>query len=153
MNRLTEVETATQLMSEAMKWSVMKWLREKKRVRHIADEANAALDRCSDELRRRWPENLRAAYEIFAAEISKPQSGSRTPDTVPRVKDAEAPRLARKLKDADDRAYRARMLAEQAFDDAEKKLSTRLAREGCVKAIASWELYEKAIVQSEKFTI
>jgi hypothetical protein len=152
MNRLPEVETAKQLMKEAMKWSVMKWLREKRRVRRIADEANAALDRCSDEVRLRWPENLRVAYEILPPETSNPQSGSRTPTGVP-VKHAESSRLARKLKNADHQAYRARMLAEHAFDDAEKKLSTSLAREGCVKAIVSWELYEKAIANSEKFAM
>lgn len=152
MKRLPEVEAATELMNEAMKWSVMKWLREKKHVRRTADHANAALDRCRDELKRRWPENLRVAYEHLAAEIHHRQSGVRTPKSVA-FKDAEARALACKLKDADDQAYRARMLAKQAFDDAERKLSTSLAREGCVKAIASWELCEKALVQSEKLTL
>jgi hypothetical protein len=41
------------------------------------------------------------------------------------------------------------MDAEDAFDLAEKQLSTRLAREGCQKAIHSWDLHEKAIRKAE----
>jgi hypothetical protein len=41
------------------------------------------------------------------------------------------------------------MDAEDTFDEAEKKLSTRLAREGCRKAIDSWDLHEQAIRKSE----
>jgi hypothetical protein len=41
------------------------------------------------------------------------------------------------------------MTAEQTFDEAEKQLSTRLAREGCRQAIESWNLHQKAIRQSE----
>ena len=42
MDKLPEVETAKALMNEAVTWSVMKWLREKNRVRQTADRANAA---------------------------------------------------------------------------------------------------------------
>jgi hypothetical protein len=41
------------------------------------------------------------------------------------------------------------MDAEQTFDTAEKQLSTALAREGCRKAIRSWELRERAIRKAE----
>jgi hypothetical protein len=41
------------------------------------------------------------------------------------------------------------MEAEKAFDDAERQLSTSLAREGCRKAIHSWDLHEKAIRKAE----
>jgi hypothetical protein len=61
----------------------------------------------------------------------------------------EATLIAKKVKEADDEAYRARMDAEEAFDQAEKQLSTSLAREGCRKAIHSWELHEKAIRKAE----
>jgi hypothetical protein len=57
--------------------------------------------------------------------------------------------LAKKLKESDDEAYRVRMDAEDTFDEAEKKLSTRLAREGSRKAIDSWDLHEQAIRKSE----
>ncbi|MGZ4819106.1 MAG: hypothetical protein ACXVZJ_10800, partial [Terriglobales bacterium] len=56
---------------------------------------------------------------------------------------------AKAVKKADDAAHRARMDAEDTFDEAERQLSTRLAREGCRKAIASWELHEEAIRKAE----
>ena len=62
---LPEVETAKALMTEAMTWSVMKWLREKKRVRKTADSANAALDQASRAVRERWPQPIRTAYEAL----------------------------------------------------------------------------------------
>ena len=130
MKTLPEVETAKQLMNEATRWSVMRWLREKKRVRKTADQANAALDRVSEELRQRWPGDIKAAYQALgtnsAGETAAP--GQKTP-----AGDSRAFVIARKLKDADEEAYRARMAAEKTFDDAEKRLSTSLAREGCQK--------------------
>jgi hypothetical protein len=47
------------------------------------------------------------------------------------------------------KAERAHLDAENTFDEAERQLSTRLAREGCAKAIASWELHEAAIRKAE----
>jgi hypothetical protein len=41
------------------------------------------------------------------------------------------------------------MDAEHTFDEAERLLSTSLAREGCQKAIRSWDLHEKAIRRAE----
>jgi len=118
MDKLPEVETAKALMTEAVAWSVMKWLREKKRVRKTADQANAALDQLHQAVKDRWPDGVRAAY-------------------------------AKKVKEADDEAQRAHLDAEATFDEAEKQLSTRLAREGCRKAIESWDLHEKAIRKAE----
>lgn len=151
MNTLPEVEAAKQLMSEAMRWSVMKWLREKKRVRRMADRANEALDRLSDEVRQRWPENLREAYNALPAYKPGDNSNGRARQSEISSKLQGALLLARKLKDADDEAYRARMAAEQAFDEAEKKLSTMLAKEGCVKAIQAWEMHEESISQAKKY--
>ena len=125
-------------MTEAMTWSVMKWLREKKRVRRTADLANAALDQASQAIRGRWPEAIRSAYDALIAQ--RP---------VPVKTDPAATLTASKSHDADDEAYRARMDAEKAFDDAERQLSTSLAREGCRKAIHSWDLHEKAIRKAE----
>ena len=65
------------------------------------------------------------------------------------VIDPDATLLAKKIKESDDEAYRARMDAEETFDKAEKQLSTALAREGCRKAIHSWDLHEKAIRKAE----
>ncbi len=144
MQKLPEVETAKTLMLEAMSWSVMKWLREKKRVRQTADRANAVLDELSRTLRTHWPEELRTAYDALDAN-DDPQSGKRSKQ----ASSAQASLLAKKIKAADDEAFKARMEAEKTFDDAEKQLSTSMAREGCRKAIHGWELHEKAIRQTE----
>jgi len=145
MDKIAEVENAKVLMNEAMTWSVMKWLREKKRVRKTADEANAALDRSSQAVREQWPEPVRAVYEGLAAQAAtvrrQPKAWSTT--------DPNAMLIATQSKEKDDEAYRARMDAEATFDLAEKQLSTSLAREGCRKAIYSWDLHEKAIRKAE----
>lgn len=150
MNKLPEVEAANELMIEAAKWSVMRWLREKKRVRKIADQANAVLDRFSLELKQRWPDNVRAAYDALAAQAGAThEDRSSGKQRLPPI-DSEALLIVKKAKEAYDEAHRARMKAEATFDQAEKQLSTRLAREGCVEAIRSWDLKQKAIDRAEK---
>ena len=139
MKKLAEVEEATALMHEAVDWSVMKWLTEKKRVRKIADKANDALWAMQKEVKSRWSAELTTAY----GELGK-GDGEGTPTT-----SAELRSLARRVKDADDEAWRAHLDAEATFDKAEKILSTSMAREGCRKAILSWELCAKAIVAAE----
>ena len=150
MRKLTEVEDAKALMTEAVEWSVMRWLREKKRVRKAADKANDALDALEQEIKRAWSAELAAAYGELLPASSNAAAGRQ-----PRAKNAtdsisaEIRLAARHIKQADDQAYRAHMDAEETFDEAEKQLSTRLAREGASKAIASWELHESAIRKAE----
>lgn len=148
MEKIAEVETAKALMTEALAWSVVKWLREKKRVRKTADLANAAIDQLSQALKSRWPDHLRAAYEALSARGNGSKAERNQKSSLPLV-DSEVLVIVRKVKEADDEAYSARMNAEEIFDDAEKKLSTILAREGCRRAIISWELHEKAIRKAE----
>lgn len=145
--KLPEVETAKALMTEAMTWSVMKWLREKKNVRKTADQANAALDQLSERTKVRWPEDLKVAYAALDGSASKTPSNGKKSSA--HSADSENWFIAKKVKEADDEAYRARMNAEETFDAAERQLSTRLAREGCEKAIRSWDLKEKAISKAE----
>lgn len=143
MRQLTEVEDAKALMTEAVEWSVMRWLREKKRVRKAADKANDALDALEQEIKRAWSAELTAAYgELLPASSKQPRAKN---DSI----SAEIKLTARHIKQADDQAYRAHMDAEETFDEAERQLSTRLAREGASKAIASWELHESAIRKAE----
>jgi hypothetical protein len=145
MEKLTEVESAKAAMTEAVAWSVMRWLREKKTVRKIADQANAALDRLNRQVKDRWPDDVRAVYESLGTKSADKMQASR-PEELTSVKIGSQTFLSvKKVKTADDEAYRARMDAEETFDLAEKQLSTALAREGCRKAIHSWELHEKAI--------
>lgn len=146
MEILLEVETAKTLMTKAMTWSVMRWLREKKSVRKTADQANAALDRLRDEIQQRWPDPLRAAYTALLGRASVARSHK---ELSPPATDPEIILVASKMKESNDEAYRARMDAEETFDKAEKQLSTALAREGCRKAIYSWDLHEKAIRKAE----
>jgi erythromycin esterase-like protein len=149
MKTLPEVETAKELMTEAAKWSVMKWLREKKRVRRAADQANAALDGLNAEIKQGWPETLRTAYDALATESAGAKANGQIRSKQSSAKPTNISAIAQKIKGADEEAYRARILAEKTFDEAEKRLSTSLARQGCVQAIQSWELHEKAIREAE----
>jgi len=55
----------------------------------------------------------------------------------------------KKLKAADEEAYKARMDAEAQFDEADRRLSTSMAREGAQMAIDAWEMREKLIRKME----
>jgi len=147
MRKLSEVEYAKQLMTEAMDWSVLRWLWEKPAVREAADKANAALDRLYRKIRAGWRDDIKAAYEELEAQdkSSSKERGHKAKSQEPRSEDSETATFVKKAKQAHDRAYRARMDAEDTFDEAERQLNTDLAREGCQKAILSWELFEKAI--------
>ena len=148
VEKLPEVEAAKALMTEAMTWSVMKWLREKKRVRKTADRANAVLDQLSESVKARWTGGVRAAYKALCAQAAGDPEARSQQNEAPTL-DPEAKLIARKVKEADDQACQARMEAEKTFDEAERQLSTGLAREGCRKAIHGWELHEKAIRKAE----
>ncbi len=148
MEKISEVESAKALMNEAVAWSVMKWLREKKRVRETADRANAVLDQLNQAVKDRWPDNVKVAYASLAQASGKASVRGQAEPSSPEI-DPQSRLSAKNIKEADDAAYRARMDAEQTFDEAERQLSTSLAREGCRKAIQSWELHEKAIRKAE----
>jgi len=118
--------------TEAQDWSIWRWLMEKSRVRNAADKGTAALDELEKNVKAGWPKELKAAYKAAS-----------------RDSEDHLAILARRVKDADDRAYRARMDAEETFDEAERRLSAGLAREGARKAILAYELREKAIRRAE----
>jgi histone H3/H4 len=151
MAGLPEVARARALMTEAMAWSVMKWLREKKRVRKVADDANAALDELDRVVKTRWSREAIAAYNdlLKRTDVALPDLTGQPANQPPPAITADARHFARQVKEADDEACRARMDAETTFDEAERRLSTSLAREGCRKAIHSWDLFEKAIRRAE----
>lgn len=149
MQKLTEVENARAIMTEAVDWSVMKWLREKKRVRKAADLANEALDRTNAQIKSTWPESLKAAYRELNSGTDNGAGGQPAKGATAKI-DGQTRAIAKRVKEADDEAYRARMDAEDTFDLAEKRLSASLAREGCHKAINSWDLHEKALRKAEE---
>lgn len=140
MRKVPGVEEAKALMNQAVDWSVFQWLLKKRRVREAAEEANAALDKLNHEVKSRWKREIRTAYQNLA----KPGRGSRGQNDATDY-DPEVLLFAKKVKDADDAAHRARMTAENTFAAAGRQWSTNLAREGCRQAIRSWELDEKAI--------
>ena len=139
------------MMTEAASWSVVKWLREKKRVRQTADRANAALDRVSQSVKDSWGDELKVAYRELSQPAHAPvnESFRRAPLKPSSALNGQATLFVKKVKEADDEAYLARMDAENTFDEAERLLSTSLAREGCKKAIHSWDLHEKAIRKAQ----
>jgi len=139
MRKLAEVEEAKALMNEALDWSVMRWLKDKKRVRKAADRANEALDQLSEETKLQWPDELRSAYGALAQNAN--------PRKQP---EDEIPNAVKQVKRADDEAARAHLDAENIFDEAEGQLSTSMAREGCRKAIYSSQLHETAIRIAER---
>jgi hypothetical protein len=145
MKKLPEVTIAKALMTEAMEWSVFKWLFEKRRVRGTADEANAALDKLERTVKSCWTIEVKTAYKRVSSKKAKTASPQQDETTV----DPELELVVKKVRDADDAAERARLEAEETFDEAERQLNTDLAREGCRKAIRSWELRERAIRSAE----
>jgi hypothetical protein len=145
MKKLKEVEQAKSLMNEAMGWSVFKWLWEKSTVRETADAANITLDRLNRKIKKQWSEDLQAAYRSIS---SQPRNGNGKASNLSAV-DSEILRLVQQVKLSDDKARLAREDAEETFDEAERQMSTSLAREGCKKAIHSWSLHEKAIREAE----
>jgi hypothetical protein len=145
MRKLAEVQEAKELMNEAMEWSTFKWLWEKSTVRQKADCANAALDRAERHIKARWSDETKATYKQLSAKKPKGEN----PEVEHEIHDVAAGQLVKKVVDADHAARRARADAEDTFEEAERKMSTDLARQGCKKAIRSWELHEKAIRSAE----
>ena len=104
-------------MTEAASWSVVKWLREKKRVRQTADRANAALDRVSQSVKDSWGDELKVAYRELSQPAHAPvnESFRRAPLKPSSALNGQATLFVKKVKEADDEAYRARMDAENTL--------------------------------------
>jgi len=154
MKKLVAVEDARAIMTQGMEWGVWKWLLEKKRVRAIADEARAALDALEIRVKLTWSDDLKLAYnQLVAAEDGDVKRlGRKTKDpksAVANVADAKALAAVKRIKEADDDAYNAHEDAEDLFAEAERKMSTSMAREGARKALVAYDLHEAAIRKAE----
>ncbi len=57
--------------------------------------------------------------------------------------------VAQKVLEADEEAERMRLDAEDTFAEGERHMSTAMAREGAGKALATYDLHEKAIRKAE----
>jgi hypothetical protein len=150
MQKLIPVEQAKGLMNEAKDWGVWRWLTEKRRVRAAADTAVEALGDLETKVKASWNDDLKRAYRELQAQASaerNPRAKSRYQKAKEEAKnvDPQIKLAVRRVKEADDEAENARLDAEATFDEAERRMSTHLAREGAQKAIDSWELREKAI--------
>ncbi len=140
-------------MTEGMDWSVWRWLLEKNRVREIADRATAALERAKRNAKATWSNELRMAYDELASQDLKNQ-----PREKGLVKEGQtiAPEIklkAKQVKKADDQAERARLDAEATFDEAERRMSASMAREGARQALKSYDLRESAIRKAQEFAV
>ncbi len=133
MQKLIPVEDAKALMREATDWSVWGWLTEKRRLRTTADAAWEALEETERKVKERWSDDLRKAY--------RGKDGNRL--------DPEFRLALERMKEADSEWRKARATAEATFDEAERRMSARTAREGAQQAIQAWELTERAIRRAE----
>ena len=138
MKPLVEVEEAKTLMNEAMEWSIWRWLLQKAMVRQVADRGTAALDDLEEKVKARWSSDLKKAYRALEGDSSASNGAAQAIDR-------KVTAAVKKVKQADDEAYRARMDAENTFDEAELTLSAGMAREGARKAILAYDLREEAI--------
>ncbi len=153
MKKLAAVEEARAIMTQGLQWGVWKWLLEKKRVRAIADEARAALDDLEMKVKLTWSDDLKLGYNQLVSDggegkrarrKTKHANASASSGTDPKVLVA-----VMHVKQADDDAYNAHEDAEDLFEEAEKKMSTSLAREGARKALEAYDLHEAAIRKAE----
>ncbi|HTT65607.1 MAG TPA: hypothetical protein VMG35_27350 [Bryobacteraceae bacterium] len=155
MRKLVQVEDAKSLLEVAKDWGVWKWLTEKKRVRQTADIAWEAFDELEKEVRSAWSDDLQKAYAELAAEADIENGGAPARRKYEKAKKEAAgvePKIkavAQKQKEIDDEAWRVRMQAEDMFDEAERRLSTSMAREASQVAIDAYNLREKAVRRAE----
>lgn len=148
MRKLRAVEEARVVMTEAAEWGLWRWLLEKGRVQEIADRATAALAAADKKVKAVWSDELKRAYtELIDQE--KSQNGHHHKKNG-ETQIADAVKLAaRRVKEAYDQGQRARIDAEETFTEAERRMRTDLARLGCQKALASYDLRERAIRKAE----
>ena len=148
MHKLSEVEEAKVLMTEAKAWSVWRLMTEKRKVRAAADRAVAALNAADEKVKAAWTEDLRKAWRELEANPRAKRQYEKAKEEAKNLP-AEIKDAVRRVKESDDEAETARLDAEDTFDVAERRLSAAMAREGAQKAIDSWILREKSIRRAE----
>jgi len=154
MHKLTPVEEAKALFEEAKDWGVWRWLTEKRRARQTADRAWEALDEYEGKVKASWSDGVQKALRELEAQAAANADGrarrsyEKAREEAKNV-DPEIKAAVERLKKADEEAYKARMDAEAQFDEADRKLSSSMAREGAQMAIDAWLLREKFIRKME----
>jgi hypothetical protein len=142
MHKLAPVEEAKALFQEAKDWSVWRWLAEKKKVRRTADAAWEALETCEEKAKAGWVEEWLQAY------LDLSRNGRSKPHRHVAV-DPELKAALNRLLEADEEARQARDAAEAQFDEADRRVSASMAREGAQMALDAWELRERFIRKAE----
>ncbi len=137
MKKIAAVEEARALMTQAADWGLWKWLLEETRVQEVADRATTALANADKRVKAGWSDKLKKAY-------AESQDGRKTIGVA-----SELRTTARRIKEAYDKGQRARVEAEETFEEAERTMSTQMAREGARKALESYDLREQAIRKAE----
>jgi hypothetical protein len=122
MHKLPAVEEAKELFEEAKGWGTWRWLVEKRRARTTADAAWEALDAEEERVRATWSDAARQAYK-----------GDRA------------------LHAASRNVHKARMDAEERFDEADRRMDSDLACQGAQMAIDAWVMREQFIRRLERF--
>jgi hypothetical protein len=148
MRKLTAVEEARGVMTEAMDWGMWRWLFEKARVQEIADRATAVLAETDRKIKAAWSDDLKKAYQELVDQ-EKPKRGHRQEKDHEDGITPEVRLAAKKVKEAYEKGQRTRVDAEDTFEEAERRMSTDLARVGCRKALESYDLRERAIRKAE----
>jgi len=149
MRKLAAVEEARAVMTEGIEWGLFRWLLEKGRVREIADRATAALDEADRKAKATWSDDLKSAYNELVDQEKPKRSRRQEKDPESHDIPPDVRLTAEKVKAAYDEGQRARVDAEDTFDEAERSMSTDLARVGCRKALDSYDLRERAIRMAE----
>jgi hypothetical protein len=154
MRKLTPVEEAKSLFSEAKDWGLWRWLSEKRRARRTADAAWEALEACENEVRASWGDGvLKAWHELEAREAAN--SDGRAKRSYEKAREAAAgvdPEIkaaVQAFRKAAAEAHKAHMDAEAQFDEADRRMSTSMACEGAQMAIDAWTIREKLIRKAE----
>jgi hypothetical protein len=157
MKKIPAVEEARAIMTQGLDWGVWKWLTEKKRVRGLADVARTALDDAEIKVKLTWSDEHKLAYNQLVSENeddmqarAKAKSKAKTAKAAAGGNiDPKVLAAVTKVKEADDDAYNAHEDAEDIFAEAEKKMSTSMARDGARKALEAYDLHEAAIRKAE----
>ena len=151
MKKLEAVETSRAIMTQGLEWGVFKWLLEKPKVRKIADRATAALNDAEDKVKATWSDELKLAYNSLATQDSengKGKKGAKAKDDSNDF-DPEVLATAKRVFEADEDTEIMRLDAEDTFAEGERKLSVGMARDGARKALATYDLHERAIRKAE----
>jgi hypothetical protein len=151
MKKLAAVEESRAIMTQGMEWGIFKWLTQKPKVRKVADRATEALNDAEDKVKATWSDDLKRAYNFLATQNRDGETnkkGGKGKNGTPTF-DAALLAIANGVFEADEETEIMRLDAEDTFAEGERKLSIGMARDGARKALATYDLHEKAIRKAE----